>query len=134
VPSAANLSRIGSIAPYLPRKEFEASRKVYVDFVERYIKDTLSKNKASERSYIFLEELAKTGATHDQIRDQILGLLLGGRDTTASALSSLFWILARRPDVVAKLREEIALFGGEKPTWEQMKNMRYVNFVIKERK
>ncbi|UKZ80120.1 hypothetical protein TrVFT333_007885 [Trichoderma virens FT-333] len=39
---------------------------------------------------------------------KLMALILGGRDTSASTMTSLFWILARRPDVVKKLRNEIS--------------------------
>ena len=59
-------------------------------------------------------------------------MILGGRDTSASTMSSLFWILARRPDVVEKLRAEISGLNGRKPTWEEMKELKYLNMVLKE--
>ncbi|PKS09527.1 hypothetical protein jhhlp_004144 [Lomentospora prolificans] len=129
---AAKITRTGPLARYLPKTEFNANRKVYVGFVDRYIQEAMARDKTPERSYIFLDELVKSGASPDQIRDQILGLILGGRDTTAGALSMSLWIFARRPDIVKSLRDEIAQLDGKKPKWEQLKNMRYLNFFIKE--
>ncbi|EOA34702.1 hypothetical protein CARUB_v10022270mg [Capsella rubella] len=41
------------------------------------------------------------------IRDVIFSLLLAGRDTTSSALTWFFWLLAKHPQVMAKIRQEI---------------------------
>ncbi|EOA14953.1 hypothetical protein CARUB_v10028299mg [Capsella rubella] len=41
------------------------------------------------------------------LRDTIVGFLLAGRDTTASALTWFFWLLSENPRVVTKIRQEI---------------------------
>jgi Cytochrome P450 len=83
---------------------------------------------------VFLNELIKSGASAEQVTEGLLSIILGGRDTIASTLSALFWHLARRPEVVEKLRIEIDELGVEAPTWEDLRNMRYLNFCIKEGK
>ena len=57
----------------------------------------------------------------------LLNLLLAGRDTTASLLSNLFSMLARQPDVYAKLAAEIQSTiptADEPPTLESLKSMK----------
>ncbi|XP_047339759.1 alkane hydroxylase MAH1-like [Impatiens glandulifera] len=41
------------------------------------------------------------------LRDTLLNLMVAGRDTTSSALSWFFWLLARNPQVGKRIREEI---------------------------
>jgi cytochrome P450 len=79
-----------------------------------------------------LNELAKETDNREELRDQILSVLLAGRDTTASLLSNMFWELARHPEVYAKLREEASFLGGREPTYEELKNMKYLKFCINE--
>jgi len=62
----------------------------------------------------------------------LLNLLLAGRDTTAGLLSNTFFVLARRPDVWAKLRSEIGQLNGERPDYETLRNMKYLKFVLNE--
>jgi cytochrome P450 len=51
-----------------------------------------------------------------QIRDEVMTLLFAGHDTTTSTLAFMFYELARRPDIVAALREEQdRVLGGERP-------------------
>lgn len=68
------------------------------------------------------------------LRDQLVAVLLAGRDTTAVTLSWLFYELSQQPKIVAKLREEIVGRVGEHkvPTYEDLKSMRYLNHVINE--
>lgn len=84
--------------------------------------------------YVFLEHLAKTPYGPKKIRDELLNVLLAGRDTTASLLSYFFWYLARRPDVDAKLRKEISALGKKRPSFEDIKGMEYLQACLKESK
>lgn len=103
-------------------------------FIDQYVEAMQASDKKQERDYVFMKEVLASGASKDYVRDQLLSMILGGRDTGASTMSSLFWILARRPDVVNKMRREIAVLQGRKPSWEELKNLKYVNMVLKEGK
>jgi hypothetical protein len=74
--------------------------------------------------------------THDRkvMRDQLVSTLLAGRDTTACALSWLFYELSYHPEIYKKLRKEVLDTIGqhEKPTYEDLKNMKYLQHCINE--
>ena len=53
-------------------------------------------------------------------------------DTTASLLGNVWFVLAKRPDVWVKLRQEVDALNGEQPTYEQIKNMKYLKYVLNE--
>ncbi|KAK8040017.1 cytochrome P450 [Apiospora rasikravindrae] len=82
--------------------------------------------------YVFLRELAKATKDRRVIRDELLNILLAGRDTTASLLSNLFFVLARRPDVWAKLKADVAVLEGRPPTYETLKKLKYVRYCLNE--
>jgi cytochrome P450 len=82
--------------------------------------------------YVFLEHLAKTNYGEKKIQDQLLNILLAGCDTTASFLSFLFHVLARGPDVFSKLRAEVMELGNKRPTFEQVKSMKYLQWYLNE--
>ncbi|KAF6834540.1 cytochrome p450 52e1 [Colletotrichum plurivorum] len=125
-------SRLG-MATFLDRdKKFNEGLKTVHRFCDNYINRVKTEEKDPERAYVFLHDMMGKGSTPEYIRSQLLSMILAGRDTTASTLSALFWILARRPDVVKRLREEIEELGGRQPTWEEMKDMKYLNLVLKE--
>ena len=83
----------------------------------------------------FLEALAATG-TKDRkfLRDQVVSVLLAGRDTTAGALSFTFQALAEHPDILRKLRHEILdrLGDTEPPSYEDLRNMPYLQHCMNE--
>lgn len=118
--------------------EFKADVKYVQDFVDRYVKRGLEyrRNHDLEKSeggrYVFLHELAKRTDDPVRIRSELLNVLLAGRDTTASLLSNVFFVLARTPSVWAKLREEVDSLNGERPTYEQVKDMKYLKAVLNE--
>jgi len=62
-------------------------------FVERYIEELgLPNNDALDgREYGFINQVARESASKKDLRDQLLNVLLAGRDTTACCLS---WILS----------------------------------------
>ncbi|KAJ3097892.1 hypothetical protein HDU96_000209 [Phlyctochytrium bullatum] len=66
-----------------------------------------------------------------QLRDMVLNMILAGRDTTAQALSWGFWLLASHPEVVAKMRDEIAeITSNELPSYDQVGSLKYVTAVF----
>ncbi|KAL2845532.1 cytochrome P450 [Aspergillus pseudodeflectus] len=84
--------------------------------------------------YSFLRTLAQqTGGDRTQIRDELMNVLLAGRDTTASLLSNLFFVLARHPRIWAKLRQEImAAVGTRAPTYEELRDLKYLKYCLNE--
>jgi len=88
--------------------------------------------KGDDSRYVFLEELAKTDYGEKKIQNELLNILVAGRDTTANLLSYLFYILARRPDVFKKLRAEVMDMGTERPTFEEIKSMKYLQYCLNE--
>ena len=96
-------------------------------------------DKKSKGGYIFLYELCKQTRSHDVLRDQLLNILIAGRDTTAGLLSFTFYELARNPDIWAKLKAEVyEKFGSgddvrlEDITFESLKKCEYLKAVLNE--
>jgi cytochrome P450 len=95
-------------------------------FVNRYVQQALEQERmrADEKTgeeeetgdYNLLSELAKQ--THDpiELRDQILGVLVAGRDTTAVLLSWTLAELAIHPKLYSELRSSILSTFGPDPT------------------
>ncbi|MBE3048730.1 cytochrome P450 [Candidatus Bathyarchaeota archaeon] len=105
----------------------------YVDEAVRY-RQQIEKGAATSEpvKYTFLYELAKETTDRIRLRDELMNLLVAGRDTTASMLSNMFHTLAKRPDVWAKLRAEVQALEGGHPSFETLKKMKYLQYCIKE--
>jgi cytochrome P450 len=93
------------------------------------------KNEDSEtkrRKYIFSHELARRTSDKRRILDELMNVLLAGRDTTASMLSNMFFMLAKHPAVWTKLRREVASLEGRLPTYEELRNLKYLRCCMNE--
>lgn len=90
--------------------------------------------KLNEQQYVFLYELSKQTLDKKELTDQLLNILLAGRDTTASLLSITFFVMARRPEIWNKLREQVLTLEGRKPSFQELKNMNYLTWVLNESK
>lgn len=101
-------------------------------------KKTSAGSSPSPAGYSLLEALIESTRDPDELRDQILGLLLAGRDTTASLLSWTVLLLARHPDKFAKLRaavlEDFGPYAAETSniTFETLKSCRYLQLTLRE--
>jgi len=135
------IARAGPLNTLVPRKSFYAGLEVINAFVNPYIEEALrlspeelaSKSKSDE-GYTFLHALASFTRDRKVLRDQLVAVLLAGRDTTAGTLSWTFYELARHPEVLQKLREEIIEHVGleRAPTYTDLKSMKYLQNTMNE--
>lgn len=137
-----NEARLG-FRNLLPNRKYEDSKKIVHEFADRYVQKALEYRRVAKAAgkdpdekpdgrYIFLYELAKDTQDPMMLRTETLNILLAGRDTTASLLSDLWLILSRRPDVWEKLQAEVQALNGKKPTFEEMKDMKYLRYCLNE--
>ncbi|KAI6035665.1 cytochrome P450 [Pisolithus orientalis] len=68
------------------------------------------------------------------IRDEIVNILIAARDTTASTLTFLVYMLSQHPVVLKRLRAEVVSTVGScrKPTNDDVRDMKYMRAVINE--
>jgi len=66
------------------------------------------------------------------IRDIILNFMLAGRDTTATLLTWTSYFLAKHPRVLDKAIKEVELLKGEDPNNGNIKNLQYIDYILKE--
>lgn len=73
------------------------------------------------------------GLTDEQIYDQVLTLFLAGAETTARALAWLFYELARRPEIHARVTAELTdVLAGAPVGVEHLPRLRYLRQVCDE--
>lgn len=136
-------TRLGPFLWLYRNKKFDIACKRVHNFVDKFVARALEyrrAHRAGEKSssekesgkYIFANELALATDDPMQIRAELLNILLAGRDTTAGLLSNTFFVLARRPDIWAKLQNEVDQLGGKRPDYETLRNMKYLKFVLNE--
>ncbi|KAL2282300.1 hypothetical protein FJTKL_10922 [Diaporthe vaccinii] len=107
-------------------------------FMDHYVKRALNKDlrekpveQHGKPKYVFLDALAEQTQDPIELRSQLMHILLAGRDTTASMLGWLFFLLARDPARYKKLRniviEEFGTFARPKEiTFARLKACQYL--------
>ena len=116
--------------------------KVVHAFVDRIVAkaqarraEQITSGKAQHRErFIFLEELLDETSDPLKLRSELLNIMLAGRDTTAGLLTNTFFVLAREPSILVKLRAELDALhlDGASPSYDQLKNMKYLRAVFNE--
>ncbi|KAI4110969.1 MAG: hypothetical protein LQ339_000971 [Xanthoria mediterranea] len=134
--------RAGPFQPLVPMTNFWKGLKVIDSFIEPFVQDALNnspeeldeKEAKSMNGSTWLQSVARFTRDRQVIRDQIVNILLAGRDTTAGTLSFLFKELSAHPDTYGKLRREILekVGSGQAPTYDDLKNMPYLQHCISE--
>ena len=136
--------QLGSFPFLYYNKDFNKACKTVHNFVDSIIAKALGDRekvdlKLGEKSegkshHNFLEGLLNSIADPQRLRSELLNVLQAGRDTTAGLHSHVFYILARRKDVWAKLEAEVEQLNGRAPTYEQLRSMAYLRYILNESK
>ncbi|KAI8936755.1 hypothetical protein NX059_006002 [Plenodomus lindquistii] len=134
--------RLGPLNRFRKNEEGERAIKICHEYIEKFVDDALRfrqevdvEAKAGEKQdekYYFIQEVAKQTTDKKRIREELINILLAGRDTTAGLLSNMFFELARRPQIWAKLREEVDSLGGQTPSYEQLRGLKYLKWCLNE--
>ncbi|KKA17624.1 Cytochrome P450 alkane hydroxylase, partial [Rasamsonia emersonii CBS 393.64] len=126
--------------------KFRQAVKLVHEVVDYYVDQAIKKSQQLEKKdssgsdnkrYVFLEAVARDTQDRKVLRDQMLNILLAGRDTTASLLSSSFFYLARHPRVWTRLREEIIRAfppteSADTITIERLREVKYLRYFLNE--
>jgi cytochrome P450 len=71
--------------------------------------------------------------TDRQVRDEVITIFSAGHETTANLLSWTLYLLARHPDVLAKLHQELdGLLRGKIPDAEDLQLLAYTRAILNE--
>lgn len=134
-------NRRSPLRGFVPRGKYKKGIKYIERFIQPFIDkalrlspsdlDELSK---SDKDFSFLHSIARTSRDPKVIRDQIIAVLLAGRDTTASTLSWTMYELSNYPLIWQKLRAQVLACIGDtqSPTYQDLKNMTYLTHTLNE--
>ncbi|KAF5342731.1 hypothetical protein D9757_014479 [Collybiopsis confluens] len=82
----------------------------------------------------FLDHLIKYTEDKQIIKDELVNILVAGRDTTASTLTFCIYVLSERPDLTARLRQEVLekVGANARPTYKIISEMKFLRAFINE--
>jgi cytochrome P450 len=73
------------------------------------------------------------GLNDEEVRDELVIIFLAGHETTALAMTYVWYLLSQHPAVEAKLHAELdAVLGGRAPAHDDLANLPYTRMVIEE--
>ena len=74
-----------------------------------------------------------SGMDDQQLRDEIITMILAGHETTANLLSWTFHLLSKHPEVERRVRDEAErVLGDRDPVLEDVKALEYARMVLEE--
>ncbi|KAK0200216.1 cytochrome P450 [Desarmillaria ectypa] len=133
---------------YWPIFEFSADavkplRQVVNEFVEPLLVEALNpraktdkpvdNEKDSNKNMSLLARLVENTNDTKLIRDELVNILVAGRDTTASLLTFAVYMMCEHPEMATRLRSEILeKVGTRAPTYEDIRDMKYLRSFLNE--
>ncbi|KAI8961455.1 cytochrome P450 [Daldinia sp. FL1419] len=95
-------------------------------------RDEFGEEKASEK-YSFIIDLWKEMRDEQLVRDQLLHILVAGRDSTAALLSWTFFHLVRNPESLDRLKQEVSSVPqGSDITRDQIQKLPFLRCCLNE--
>ena len=81
----------------------------------------------------FLVDMRGADIDNKQLRDDLMTMLIAGHETTAAVLTWALFELTKNPDKMAKVTAEIdSVIGDRAPTYEDIREMKYLRLVVAE--
>jgi cytochrome P450 len=128
------------IAPWFPTPKnlrYRRAKQTLDELVQRIIVERRnSGDPGSDLLGLLLaarDETTGEGMSDEELRDEMLTLVLAGHETTANALTWAFYLLAKNPAVADKLRAEIReVLRDREPAFEDLPRLVYAERVVQE--
>lgn len=137
--------RLGGFMFFVNDKKFKIACRTVKEYAEKFVRSALDPEfkppmqaEGERTKYVLLHELTKETRDPIELRDQVLHILLAGRDTTSAALGWSLALLARHPEDFAKLRAAVIThFGTESNptaelTFSSLKACKELTYVLYE--
>ncbi|KZV20254.1 hypothetical protein F511_25523 [Dorcoceras hygrometricum] len=100
-------------------------------FIADVIHDKKTKNSSGDD---FLSKMVADGEEEGFMRDTIISFIMAGRDTTSAAMTWLFYLVSRHPDVEDRLVREVEFIKKDKELskYETLKELKLLKACISE--
>jgi cytochrome P450 len=79
------------------------------------------------------DEQTGGGMSAQEVRDHVITIFLAGHETTAMAMTWIWFLLSQHPQEESKLHAELdSVLGGRAPTHEDLSRLTYTRMVVEE--
>jgi cytochrome P450 len=120
------------------RQRFQAAKETLDNIVYGIINNRRQSPETDAEDLLAMMLLARDeetgeGMSDQQLRDEVMSLLIAGHETTANTLSWLWWLLSQHPEVRGRLELELArVLDGQIPTMTHFADLTYTKMVVEE--
>ncbi|KAF8998701.1 cytochrome P450 monooxygenase pc-3 [Cyathus striatus] len=137
--SRINFGEIWSLTE-LFSDQISPSRKIVDEFLAPLMNNAIRKKHErkheieKEEAGNLLDYLVEQTEDTTVLMDELVNLLVAGRDTTASLLTFAVYMMAEHPEMARKLREEVLNTIGpdSPPTYDTIRDMKYLRAFLNE--
>jgi cytochrome P450 len=137
------LARFGTALPlpYWVPTPRNLRLKATIDRLDRILQALIDERRAAGASggdFLSLlltarDEETGRGVSDRQIRDEVMTMFLAGHETTANALSWIWYLLGQHPEIQERVHEEAhRVLAGRQPTAAEIGQLTYCDQVIRE--
>jgi cytochrome P450 len=99
------------VFPKLPRPGYRK----HIKALDNYLYGIIQDRRSTQPCHDLLGHLIAAGLDDQQIRDQILTMLIAGHDTSTALLAWTFYLLGKNPEIYFRLQAELSLALQSKP-------------------
>ena len=94
--------------------------------------DAGTEKKDPDEDITLLDHLVRLTSDPAVLHDEILNIMIAGRDAIATALTAVVYLLTQHPKTLYRLREEILQIAGPtcRPTYDDIRDMKFLRAVI----
>jgi cytochrome P450 len=118
------------LLPGLPQPRVRRARALFDQYLYRVIRARRAQPAGDDLLGILVRQ---PDLTDEQVRDQVMTMIVAGHDTIAALLGWATYTLSQHPDVQTRARAEVrAVLGDAPPTMEQLGKLAYLGQVIDE--
>jgi len=115
------------------KEAFDSTDRIVYGIIEERRKSNLDTGDVLSLLLTARDEETGQGLSDQQLRDQVITLLLAGYDTTASAITWTWYLLSQNPSAADKLFAEAnRVLAGRLPEYEDLSDMPYSRMVFEE--
>jgi cytochrome P450 len=131
---------LSAFVPWLPtpgdlrfRKAARALREIVLDIIAERRREGRDHGDLLSMLLAVRDEETGEGMKDEQLRDEVLTLILAGHETTATALSWTWYLLSQNPEAEHKLHAELdQVLGGRAASVTDLPNLNYTGMVVDE--
>jgi len=106
--------------------------RVVDEVIEEHRRHRPSGDRGDLVSALLSDGQVRAGMTDQEIHDHVITLIMAGHETTANALTWALFLVGRRPDVQARLHQEVDRLPAGGPTFSELADLPFTRAVISE--